>query len=261
MSTTAPSSPGSPARRGAIALGARPAATSPATRTPARPSPATRPEAARTPGSASLSAASPERCDEGPDASPHVERGHRREGQVDADREGQPRDAAQDRSHGQAATGEDEPPRKLSRQHALDDRLHQRRLRSRDLLRAERVDGPEEDDRGGHGPAGEGGADQLADLLARRRRADEISGLQVLRDVAGLRGGDRHDGARRSGRRRGRPASVHPAAANTDATPRSVTRAIPDVGWDDTPTMPTMRAATATNRTPKTPTPAAQTAR
>src|SRR5687768_6286738 len=55
--------------------------------------------------------------------------------------------------------------------------------------------------------------------------------------------------------------SVHQAAAKTDATPSSVMSVIPDVGCDDTPTMPTMRAATATKRTPKTPTPAAQTAR
>src|SRR5205085_4093991 len=56
-------------------------------------------------------------------------------------------------------------------------------------------------------------------------------------------------------------ASVQPAAAKTVATPRSVTSAMPDVGCEETPTMPTMRAATATKRTPKIPTPAAQTAR
>ena len=57
------------------------------------------------------------------------------------------------------------------------------------------------------------------------------------------------------------PGSVQPAAAKTEATPSSVTSVIPDVGCEDTPTIPTMRAATATKRTPKTPTPAAQTAR
>ena len=55
--------------------------------------------------------------------------------------------------------------------------------------------------------------------------------------------------------------SVQPAAANTVAVPRRVTRVIPDVGCEETPTMPTMRAATATKRTPKTPTPAESTAR
>ena len=54
------------------------------------------------------------------------------------------------------------------------------------------------------------------------------------------------------------PASTQPAAAKTDAVPSSVTSAMPDVGCDETPTMPTMRAATVTNSTPKTPTPAAQ---
>ena len=55
--------------------------------------------------------------------------------------------------------------------------------------------------------------------------------------------------------------SVQPAAAKSDAIAISVTSVMPDVGCEETPTMPTMRAATATKRTPKTPTPAAQTAR
>ena len=82
-------------------------------------------------------------------------------------------------------------------------------------------------------------------------------GLEVLRDVARLGRRDRDD--RPDGQHRGaRAGSVQPAAAKTDAMPRSVTSVMPDVGCDDTPTMPTMRAATVTNRTPKTPTPAAQ---
>ncbi len=57
------------------------------------------------------------------------------------------------------------------------------------------------------------------------------------------------------------PGPTQPAVANTDAVPSSVTRAMPEVGCEDTPTMPTMRAATATNSTPNRPTPAASTAR
>ena len=38
-------------------------------------------------------------------------------------------------------------------------------------------------------------------------------------------------------------ASTQPAAAKIEAVPRSVTSAIPEVGCEDTPTMPTMRAA------------------
>lgn len=57
------------------------------------------------------------------------------------------------------------------------------------------------------------------------------------------------------------PPSIQPAAANAEATPSRVTRAMPEVGCDDTPTMPTMRAATATKSTPKIATPEAQTAR
>ena len=51
---------------------------------------------------------------------------------------------------------------------------------------------------------------------------------------------------------------VQPAAAKTEATPSKVISAMPEVGCDVTPTMPTMRAATATNITPNMPTPAAQ---
>ena len=54
---------------------------------------------------------------------------------------------------------------------------------------------------------------------------------------------------------------VHSAAAKTVATPSRVTSVIPEVGCEETPTIPTMRAATATKRTPKIATPAAQTAR
>ncbi len=57
------------------------------------------------------------------------------------------------------------------------------------------------------------------------------------------------------------PSSTQPAAAKIDAVPSSVTSVMPDVGCDDTPTIPTIRAATVTNSTPKKPTPAASTAR
>ena len=57
------------------------------------------------------------------------------------------------------------------------------------------------------------------------------------------------------------PTNVHPKAAKTEATPSKVTSVIPLVGCDETPTRPTIRAATATKRTPKMATPAAQTAR
>src|SRR5512139_3938091 len=53
-------------------------------------------------------------------------------------------------------------------------------------------------------------------------------------------------------------ASTQPAAANTEAVPSRVTSAMPEVGCEETPTM---RAATVTNSTPNTPTPAASTAR
>ena len=57
------------------------------------------------------------------------------------------------------------------------------------------------------------------------------------------------------------PGPTQPAAANTEAVASRVTSVMPEVGCEDTPTMPTMRAATVTNSTPNTPTPAARTAR
>jgi hypothetical protein len=47
----------------------------------------------------------------------------------------------------------------------------------------------------GHRPACERRADELAELLARWRRADQEAGLEILRDVTGLRGRDRDDRA------------------------------------------------------------------
>src|SRR3954462_8286957 len=55
--------------------------------------------------------------------------------------------------------------------------------------------------------------------------------------------------------------AVQPKPAKHVATPSSVISVMPEVGCDETPTRPTMRAATATKRTPKIATPAAQTAR
>ena len=54
---------------------------------------------------------------------------------------------------------------------------------------------------------------------------------------------------------------VQPKTAKTVATPSSVISVMPEVGCEETPTMPTIRAATATNSTPKIATPIAQTAR
>ncbi len=125
-----------------------------------------------------------------------------------------PGDAAQHAAEGQPAAAQHQPPGQRARQHALDDRLHQRGLRGRDLLGAERVGPAEQQHRGGHGPAGEGRADELPDLLARGGGAHQEAGLQVLRDVAGLRGRDGHDGAHGE-HRRPRP-GVDPAGRRED---------------------------------------------
>ena len=109
-----------------------PVATSAATRTPASPSPATSPEAARTPASRCPPAGAAAALGERAHAAADVERRHRGERQVDADREREARDAAQHRADREPGAGEHEPPGQRAGEHALDDRLHQRRLRRRD---------------------------------------------------------------------------------------------------------------------------------
>ena len=53
--------------------------------------------------------------------------------------------------------------------------------------------------------------------------------------------------------------SVQPRATNTTDTPSSVTSAMPEVGFDDTPMRPTMRDETTTKARPKMATPSAAT--
>ena len=182
-------------------------------------------------------------------------------GQVDADREGEARDAAEHRADREAGPGEDEAPGQRAGQDALDDRLHERGLGGGDLLRAELVG------------ARRGGAPSPPPPSTRtpRRSAARAAAARASRPPASPSSGPARcrrpcsprspRSCRRSGRRPARPASTHPAAAKTEAVPRSVTSAMPEVGWEETPTIPTIRAATVTKSTPKTPTPAASTAR
>src|SRR5438445_546877 len=80
----------------------------------------------------------------------------------------------------QAADRQDEAPGQGAGQDAFDDRLHQRGLRRGQVAAAEAVGAAEEQHGRGHRPAGEGGADELAELLLPGRRADEVAGLQIL---------------------------------------------------------------------------------
>ena len=62
-------------------------------------------------------------------------------------------------------------------------------------------------------------ADDQADLLVDRRRADDVAGLEVLRGVAGVGGGDADDGADRQRHRRvdvAGPAERHEDQAGDD---------------------------------------------
>src|SRR6185503_12160312 len=55
--------------------------------------------------------------------------------------------------------------------------------------------------------------------------------------------------------------SRQPQSTNTTDTPRSVTRVMPEVGFEETPISPTILEETTTNSTPKIPTPRAATRR
>ena len=173
--------PAPPPTSGGFARGAMPAATSAATSTPARPSPATSPDAARMPGSASSLSRRRRLAflDPTAHAAADVDRRHRGERQVHADREREAGRAAEHSGDREPAAGEHEPPRQLAGEHALDDRLHQHGLRRRDLLRPERVGAAEQDHRSRDRPARDGRADQLsraAGAPASRRRETRSSG-------------------------------------------------------------------------------------
>ena len=72
----------------------------------------------------------------------------------------------------------------------------------------------EEEHGSGDGPAGEGRAEELPELLLRGRGADQVAGLQVLRDVARLRGGDADH--RADGEDGGAGRGIGPAAEDED---------------------------------------------
>ena len=82
------------------------------------------------------------------------------------------------------------------------------------LPRTEFVGAAEQHDGRRDGPAGERRADQLPELLPRRRGADQPAGLEVLRDVAGLARRDRDD--RADGEHAGARAGVDPAGGGED---------------------------------------------
>ena len=110
---------------------------------------------------------------------------------------------------------------------ALRERGDQRRLRSRQRIRRDHADigrageavglGQQVEHHRNHGRAGDD-ADDQRDLLAHRRGADELSGLQVLQVVVGDRGAGEHD--RRDEQREGhqRRAGSSPSARTTSTS-------------------------------------------
>src|SRR5262249_16629502 len=73
----------------------------------------------------------------GADTTAGVDRRHRSQGKVYADREGETRGATEDARDRESPARQDEAPRQMSREHALDDGLHESGLRRGDLLRPE----------------------------------------------------------------------------------------------------------------------------
>src|SRR5882762_1479140 len=119
-----------------------------------------------------------------------------RNGQVGADRKRERPDAAEFEGKGQEHADEDQPPRQVLVQQSLDDGRHQRGLRCGQVLRTNaakvivQIEQRDPDDRRRRDDA-----DDQSNLLIERRRADDVAGFQVLRGVAGVRGGNADDGA------------------------------------------------------------------
>ncbi len=129
------------------------------------------------------------------------DRERRRERQVRADRPGEGVRAGHLRHEGEEDADQDGRPRQVLRQQALDDRGHERRLRRRELRAADAVRfahrvGPVEQEEGSSDDERRGqDADDESDLLAARRRADEVARLQVLRRRPRVGGRDADDRA------------------------------------------------------------------
>ena len=144
------------------------------------------------------------------------QRSHR---QVDAHCEGESGQPGDDRGDRQRRSATHQSPRQRSGEHSFDYRLHQRRLRCGKIGRAECECCSEQQYSAGDCPAGERRPDELTKLLPRRRSADEISGLEVLRYVAGLRRRDADDSAdreNRCARRRISPVEDHEDDGDTE---------------------------------------------
>ena len=138
-----------------------------------------------------------------PHRATHEDRERRRDRQVGADGPGEAAHAAELHHDGERAADEDEAPGQVAREHALDDRRHERALRRGQAVGPDRAPRRivhahqrEADDRHRHEHA-----DDEADLLVERRRADDVAGLQVLRRRAGV---GRRDADDRADRERGR---------------------------------------------------------
>ena len=209
--------------------------TSTAYRMPHSDPPAISPELNSVPAPTSDSSAAPVwRLDEPAHQAAGEDRRGRRDRQVRADGERQRVDAAQLERHRDEDADEHQAPRQVLAQQALDDRRHQRRLRRRqppasrspNTLCRYSVVKPMTNGRGDD-------ADDQADLLVDRRRADDVAGLQILRRVAGVRGRDADDGADAE-RDRARSASpVQPSATKIRQVRISVAIVMPEIGFDE----------------------------
>ena len=110
----------------------------------------------------------------------------------------------------------------------------------------------EEEDRPADDRHGHDDADEEADLLAHRRGAHDVAGLEVLRRGARVGRGDADDGADAGARSAWWASPVQSSATKTRHVPISVAMVIPEIGFDELPMMPTIRLETVTKKKPNT---------
>src|SRR5690606_6622944 len=128
------------------------------------------------------------------------DRGAHMDGQVDTDGHYQGIESQKFDDDGDGCTEEDQVPSHVALHHAFDDRFHQHRLRSEELLGAHFIGLIQDDQDGADHEAGGDHADHHGELLFPGRSADEVSRLQVLGNVPGHGQGGTHHGAHRQSR-------------------------------------------------------------
>ena len=123
---------------------------------------------------------------------------HHRSGKVDrqveTNRKGKDRNADNLHDNRNEDAGKYQSPGKISVHNAFNDQLHQGSLRSRKFFSAVAPCAVEQIENAADRKGGSKDTDEFTDLLAIRGGTDNITGLQILRNIACNRGGNADDG-------------------------------------------------------------------